>query len=39
MASFLCLQLGNTIYGALAFPTGLLLIVLCGAELFTGNCE
>jgi formate/nitrite transporter len=30
--------MGNTIYGALAFPTGLLLIVLCGAELFTGNC-
>jgi len=29
--------MGNTIYGALAFPTGLLLIVLCGAELFTGN--
>lgn len=30
-------NLGNVIYGALAFPTGLLLIVLCGAELFTGN--
>ncbi|GFR45948.1 hypothetical protein Agub_g7414 [Astrephomene gubernaculifera] len=29
--------LGNTIYGALAFPVGLLLIILCGAELYTGN--
>ncbi|KXZ48292.1 hypothetical protein GPECTOR_29g68 [Gonium pectorale] len=29
--------LGNTIYGALAFPVGLFLIILCGAELYTGN--
>lgn len=29
--------MGNTMYGALAFPTGLFLIILCGAELFTGN--
>ena len=33
-----CLQYNNIIPGALSFPTGLLLIVLCGAELFTGNC-
>jgi len=28
---------GSTLAGALSFPTGLLLIVLCGAELYTGN--
>lgn len=30
-------QTSNTLAGALAFPTGLLLIILCGAELYTGN--
>ncbi|GLC33079.1 hypothetical protein PLESTB_000372800 [Pleodorina starrii] len=38
--TFCCVSiglLGNTIYGALAFPVGLFLIILCGAELYTGN--
>ncbi|WP_099188454.1 formate/nitrite transporter family protein [Tepidibacter mesophilus] len=25
-------------FGALVFPVGLMLVVMCGAELFTGNC-
>ena len=24
--------------GAIVFPVGLMLVVICGAELFTGNC-